>query len=218
VAAHVILADDHNLIREGIRGLLQARMPEVQVVGEASDGLEALRLCEQHQPDLVLLDISMPQLGGLEVLARLPSVSPRTRAVILSQYDDRAYVVRALRLGARGYLLKKAMGADLVNAMRAVLEGKTFLDPAVAQVVVDAVVAPEESGAGAEELSHLTAREIEVLKLTAEGRTAKEVGQVLGISEHTVNRHRANLMEKFDLHGKVDLVKLAARLKLIQLS
>lgn len=210
----LILADDHNLLREAIRGLLVARMPDVQVVAEASDGIEALRLCEEHQPDVVLLDISMPELGGLEVLARLPGASPRTRAIVLSQYDDRAYVVRALRLGAKGYLLKKAMGTDLVSALRSVMAGKTFLDPAVAQVVVDAVVTPEGAGT---ELSHLTTREIEVLKLTAEGKTAKEVGQALGISDHTVNRHRANLMEKLDLHGKVDLVKLAAKLKLIRI-
>lgn len=217
MTVRLVLADDHNLMREGIRGLLQARMPDLQVVGEAGNGLEALRLCEELKPDVLLLDISMPELGGLEVLARLAGVSPRTKAVILSQFEDQAYVVRALRLGAKGYLLKKALGAELVAALRSVLEGRTYLDPAVAQAVVNAVVDPEALADQSAGLSHLTQREIEVLKLTAEGKTAKEVGQALGISEHTVNRHRANLMEKFDLHSKVDLVKLAAKLHLIEL-
>ena len=210
----LVLADDHAIVREGIRGLLQARMPEIEIAAEASTGIETLAACRAHHPDLLLLDISMPELGGLEVLGELASASPRTRTVILSQYDDRAYVIRAFRLGAKAYVLKRAMAKDLVAALRAVMEGRTYVDSAVADAVVDAAVNPGV-GDGESELGRLTQREREVLRLTAEGKIAKEVAQVLGISEHTVNRHRANLMEKLGLHGKADLVKAALKLKLI---
>jgi len=212
----IILADDHAVVREGVRGLIQARMPEVEIVGEASSGRETLALCQQLQPDLLLLDLSMPDLGGLEVLAELKRVSPGTRVAILSQYSDRGYVIRALRLGARGYLPKKAVARELVAAIRAVLEGRTYLDPSVADYVVQAAIDPD-AGHETSELDLLTEREVQVLKLSAEGKTAKEVAETLGVSVHTVNRHRANLMEKLGLHSKVELVKLALRLQLVEL-
>lgn len=214
MTARILLADDHTLVREGIRGLLEVRMPEVTVVAEAATGVETLKLCAKHQPDLMLLDISMPDLGGLEVLAELHSVSPATKVAIVSQHTDRAYVIRALKLGAKAYLPKKVMGRDLVAALRTVLEGRTWLDPSVADLVVEAAVHPtprEEP----DELERLTAREREVLALVAQGRTAKEMAQLLGISMHTANRHRANLMEKLAAHSKTDLVKLAVRLGLV---
>ncbi len=214
MAATIVLADDHTLVREGLRGLIEARMPEATIVAEASNGIETLQLCRQHQPVLLLLDISMPELGGLEVLAELPSISPDTRAIILSQHSDRGYVMRALRLGAKGYLPKKALARDLVAALRAVLQGRTYLDPSVADLVVQAAITPGDAEEPSE-LAMLTAREREVLKLTAEGFTAKEVADRLGISMHTANRHRANLMEKLGIHSKADLVRLAIRLELV---
>lgn len=215
MSVRTILADDHALVREALRTLIETRLPDVEILGEASTGVETLRLCREHQPDLLVLDISMPDLGGLEVLAELPSTSPRTKVAVVSQYSDRAYVIRALRLGAKAYVPKKALGKDLVTALQAVLEGRTYLDPTVADLVVDAAIHPEQDTEGTARLKKLTKREREVLRLTAEGRTAKEVAQVLCISPHTVNRHRANLMEKLGLHGKADLVKFAIQVKLI---
>lgn len=210
----VVLADDHTLVREGIKGLIEAKMPHLQVVGGASNGQEALQLCRELKPDLLLLDISMPGLGGLEVLAELKTIDPTLKVIIISQHTDRAYVMRALKLGARGYLAKRAMAGELVSGIQAVLEGRTSLDPSIAELVVDAAIHP---GAGGEagELGLLTDREREVLKLTAEGQTAKEIGQVLNISVHTVNRHRATLMAKLGVHNRGELVKRAIQLKVI---
>lgn len=210
----VVLADDHTLVREGIKGLIEAKMPHLQVVGGASNGQEALQLCRELKPDLLLLDISMPGLGGLEVLAELKTIDPNLKVIIISQHTDRAYVMRALKLGARGYLAKRAMAGELVSGIQAVLEGRTSLDPSIAELVVDAAIHP---GAGGEagELGQLTDREREVLKLTAEGQTAKEIGQVLNISVHTVNRHRATLMAKLGVHNRGELVKRAIQLKVI---
>jgi two-component system response regulator NreC len=210
----LILADDHTLVREGVRGLLEVRMPEAIVVAEAATGQEALRECARHQPDLLLLDISMPDLGGLEVLAALHGVSPNTKVAVVSQYTDRAYVIRALKLGAKAYLPKAVMARELVAALRSVLDGRTWLDPTVADFVVEAALHPE-APAEAPELALLTIREREVLKLVAEGNTAPEVAKLLGISVHTANRHRANLMEKVRAHSKTDLVKLALRLRVV---
>jgi len=210
----VILADDHTLVREGIKGLLEVRMPEALIVAEAATGHETLKECARHQPDLLLLDISMPDLGGLEVLAELHSLSPQTKVAIVSQYTDRAYVIRALKLGAKAYLPKGVMARELVAALRSVMEGRTWLDPSVASLVVDAAMHPE-APAEDQELAALTAREREVLALIAEGRTGPEIAKLLGISVHTANRHRANLMDKLRLHSKTDLVKLALRLNVV---
>lgn len=210
----VVLADDHTLVREGIRGLLEAKMPQLQIVGGAASGEEALKMCRELKPDLLLLDISMPGLGGLEVLAELKGVNPLLKVIILSQHTDRAYVMRALKLGAKGYLAKKALAGELVSAIQAVLEGRTSLDPSVAELVVEAAIHPGEGGESSE-LSQLTDREREVLKLTAEGQTAKEIGRLLSISVHTVNRHRATLMTKLGIHSRGELVKRAIHLKVI---
>jgi len=210
----IILADDHGVFREALRALIEVRMPEVQIVGEAATGTQALALCREHCPDLLVLDVSMPELGGFEVLADLPAVSPRTRVVIVSQYSDRAYVLRALRAGAHGYLPKKALGQDLITAIHTVLSGQTYLDPSVAEVVVDAAIHPHESQPWGE-LAPLTAREREVMVLVAEGKTNKEVGRLLSISPHTVNRHRANLMEKLGVRSRAELVRKAIKFGLI---
>jgi DNA-binding NarL/FixJ family response regulator len=211
----IILADDHTLVREGVRTLIEARLPGAEVVAEASSGAGTVALCRQHQPDLLMLDISMPDRGGLDVLPEIKEVSPATRTVIVSQYSDRAYVIRALRLGAKAYLPKKVMGKDLIAALESVLAGGTYLHPSVADLVVDAAVGARGAGE-AGELALLTDREREVLRLIAEGKTTKEVAQVLGISIHTANRHRANLMEKLGAHSGTGIVKLAVRLKLVE--
>jgi len=212
VSYRIVLADDHQLVREGIRGLITSRMPSVTIVAEAATGVETLKACREHTPDLLVLDVSMPDLGGLEVLAELSSDSPSTKVIMVTQYGDREYVIRALKLGARGYVLKKSAAADLVQAITQVMHGRTFLDPSVAGVVISAAVSGEDD----DELARLTKREVEVLRLTAEGRNAREAARLLGISEHTINRHRANLMEKLDLHSRAELVRLAIRTKLVQ--
>lgn len=210
----VLLADDHTLVREGLRGLLETKLPQVQVVGGAASGKETLQLVRELKPDLLLLDISMPDLGGLEVLAELRSLAPELKVIIVSQHTDRAYVMRALKLGAKGYLAKRAMAGELVAGILAVLEGRTCLDPSVADLVVEAAIHPgtaDEAG----ELAMLTDREREVLKLTAEGQTARQVAKLLNLSVHTVNRHRATLMTKLGVHSRGELVKRAIRLKVI---
>lgn len=214
MSIRIVLADDHALVREGLRSLLEAKLPQAEVVGGAASGTEALQMCRDLKPDLVLLDISMPGLGGLEVLAELRSFDPRLKVIIVSQHTDRAYVMRALKLGAKGYLAKRAMPADLVAGVLSVLEGGTCLDPSVADLVVEAAIHPGQTDEPSE-LALLTAREREVLKLTAEGQTAKDVGKVLGISVHTVNRHRATLMAKLGVHSRSELVKRAIALKVI---
>lgn len=214
MSVRVLLADDHTLVREGLRGLLEAKLPQVQVVGGAASGKETLQLVRELEPDLLLLDISMPDLGGLEVLAELRTLAPELKVIIVSQHTDRAYVMRALKLGARGYLAKRAMAGELVAGILAVLEGRTCLDPSVADLVVEAAIHPGTEDE-ASELALLTDREREVLKLTAEGQTARQVAKLLNLSVHTVNRHRATLMTKLGVHSRGELVKRAIRLKVI---
>lgn len=155
----------------------------------------------------------MPELGGLEVLAQLKAVSPATRAIVVTQHSDRAYLIGALRLGAKGYLLKRAMGRDVVKALEVVQLGRTYLDPSIADAVVDAALGGGDSDADSE-LAALTERQRDVLRLTAEGHTAKDVAKRLGISVHTANRHRSNLMERMGVRNRAELVKLAIRLGL----
>jgi DNA-binding NarL/FixJ family response regulator len=211
----VVLADDHTLVREALRRLIESELPDLTIAGETASGSETLSACREKKPDILVLDIAMPDLGGMDVLSEIRSVSPRTRVAVVSQYSDRAYVIRALQLGAKAYVPKKALARDLITALRSVMEGRTYLDPSVADVVVDAALRPGKTEE-AKELDLLTRREREVLRLVAEGRTAKEIARILTISVHTVNRHRANLMEKLDIHSTAALVKLAIRLKLVE--
>lgn len=207
----ILLVDDHALFREGIRALLRP-YPDLQVVGEASDGAEALALLEELRPDVVLLDIAMPGMGGLETAPEIARRSPGTRILILSQYDNKEYVHRFLRLGVSGYVLKKAAGTELVAAIRATARGESFLDPSVAGTVIQGFL-----GGGGEPAGHeaLTERERQVLTLIAQGRTSKEIAEALTIAVKTVMAHRANLMEKLDLHNRTDLIRFAIRTGLI---
>ena len=210
----IVLADDHSLFREALRGLLETRLAEAEIVGEAATALEALDLCRQLQPEILVLDISMPELNGLDVLPQILQASQATRVIVVSQHCDRAYVIRALRLGAKGYVSKRAAAQDLVRALEAALQGGIYIDPSVADLVVEAALHPDDDEAAAE-LHVLTRREREVLQLVAAGRTAKEIAETLVISPFTVNRHRANFMDKLGLHSKAELLKLAIRLGLV---
>jgi DNA-binding NarL/FixJ family response regulator len=208
----ILLADDHTLIRAGIRGLLE-ELPGVVVAGEAGDGHEALRLAEQLQPDVVLLDIGMPGLNGLEVAARLTKLDATMRVVILSMHISEEYVLQALRAGAAGYLLKGSAVAELELAVRAVARGETYLSPAVSKRVVDEYVS--RTGGAPDPLAALTPRQREVLQLVAEGHTSKDIAQRLGLSYRTVETHRNQLMKRLGIHDVSGLVRFAVRVGLM---
>ncbi len=209
----VLLADDHTLIRAGIRGLLQG-LDGVDVVGEAGDGHEALRLAQSLHPDIVLLDIGMPGLNGLEVAARLTKLDPRMRVVILSMHTSEEYVLQALRAGAAGYLLKGSAVAELELAIRAVARGDIYLSPAVSRSVVDEYV--RRTSGEADPLAALTPRQREVLQLVAEGHSSKDIAQQLGLSYRTIETHRNQLMKRLDIHDLTGLVRFAVRVGIVE--
>jgi DNA-binding NarL/FixJ family response regulator len=202
----VLLADDHNLVRAGIRSLLES-LADVYVVAEACDGQQALALVESHQPHVAMLDIAMPGLNGLEVTCRLAEEHPYVRVIILSMYATEEYILRALRSGAAGYLLKDADAAELALAIGAVSAGETYLSPEVAKHLADYVRRIGEDVTSP--LEQLTPRQREVLQLIAEGHTTREIAQVLGISPKTVATYRAQLMERLDIHDIAGLVRYA---------
>jgi DNA-binding NarL/FixJ family response regulator len=208
----VLVADDHALVREGVRALLRS-CDDIEVVGEAADGREAVEKARQLEPDVVLMDIAMPGLGGLEATLALQRECPRARVLVLTQYEDREYVSRFMKVGAAGYVLKKTVGADLPAAIRAVQRGGLVLDPEVARAAVSEPAG--EAAAGSYE--SLTDREKQVLKLVAEGRSNKEIADVLAISVKTAMTHRAHVMQKLDLHDRTALVKFALREGVIRL-
>ncbi len=205
----VVIADDHALLREGIRALL-ATAEDVEVVGEAADGVEAIEACRRLGPDVILMDIAMPGLGGLEAALEVRKVSPHTRVLVLTQYDDREYVTRFLKAGAAGYVLKKAAGTELVSAIRGVARGGLVLDPAIAREALREDV-PSGAGANGDPYDALTDREKQVLKLVAEGKSNKEVASLLDIAVKTAMSHREHVMQKLDLHSRTELIRFALR-------
>jgi DNA-binding NarL/FixJ family response regulator len=209
----VLLADDHVLVRAGIRGLLQG-LAGVTVVGEAGEGPEALRLAEQLRPDVVLLDVGMPGLNGLEVAGRLAALDSAIRVVILSMHTSEEYVLRALRAGCAGYLVKGSAVSELEIAIRAVGRGETYLSPVVSKRVVEDYVS--RTGGAADPLDALTPRQREILQLVAEGSTSKDIAQRLGLSQKTIDTHRAQIMERLGVHDLAGLVRFAVRVGLIR--
>ena len=204
----VAIADDHAIVREGIRALLSVAA-DVDVVGEAADGSAAIALAERLKPDVLLLDIAMPGLGGLEAAGEIHRATPEVKILVLSQYDNPEYVRRFIRLGAAGYVLKRAAGSELVAAIRAVHRGGMVIDPAVAREAMG-----DGAGGGAaaaDPYDALTERERQVLKLVAEGRSNKEVAGVLGVSIKTAMSHREHVMQKLGLHSRTDLIRFAIR-------
>jgi DNA-binding NarL/FixJ family response regulator len=204
----VVLADDHHLVRAGIRALLE-RVSGLSIVGEASDGHEALRLVETLAPDLLLTDIAMPGLNGLTLSAKLAAEHPRVRVIIVSMHHSDAYVAEALRAGASGYLLKDASLAELELAVRAVASGGKYLTPAVSKQMVDAYLNKSTEAGAPAMLSRLTLRQQEVLQAIAEGCGTKEIARRLNISVKTVETHRADLMRRLDIHDVAGLVRYA---------
>jgi two-component system, NarL family, response regulator NreC len=209
----VLLADDHGIVRRGLKSLLEEE--GLSVVAEASDGLEAVRLTEEHQPDLLILDIGMPRLSGIEVAARAQKLSRPPGVIILSMHADESYIIRSLAAGARAYLLKDATDQDLIPAVRAVSAGKPFFSPAVTSVLVDDYVRTLQKRGLSDTYLLLTDREKEVLHLLAEGRSNKEVAVLLDLGLSTVETHRANLMQKLNLHNTAEIVLYAVRKGLI---
>ncbi|MBV9496935.1 MAG: response regulator transcription factor [Acidobacteria bacterium] len=210
----VLLADDHSLVRRGMRSLLESE-GSVEVVAEAADGLEALRLCEEHHPDLLILDVAMPKLNGIDVAARSQKMTHPPRSIMLSMHLDESYVMRAINAGARGYLLKDATDEDLLPAIRAVAAGKSFFSPAVSGVLAAEYIEQLQARGLTDSYDLLTDREREVLQLLAEGRSNKEVASLLDVGLSTVETHRANLMQKLDLHSTAEIVLYAVRKRLI---
>lgn len=208
----ILLADDHRLVREGLRKLIEER-EDLRVVAEATSGQEAIELCDRLQPDIVLMDISMPGLSGIDATRRICKGNPGTRVLILSMHDNQGYVEEVLRSGASGYVLKDSAASDLLQAIDAVRGGDSFLSPTVTQQVVDAIARPADRPLAA--ASQLTEREREVLTLIAEGLSSKEIAQKLGVSLKTIESHRANLMDKLDIHKVSGLVRFAIRAGLV---
>jgi two-component system response regulator NreC len=206
----VILADDHALVRDGLRAVL-AREPDIQVVGEAADGRDALRLVETAKPDVAVLDLSMPLLNGLDVARQLVARERGPRPILITMHAEDRYVLDALRAGVRGYVLKKQAAADLVRAIREVAGGRVYLSPGVGATVAEAI----RSGGPAPD-ERLTPREREVLQLVAEGKTTKEIAAILNVSVKTADAHRTRLMQKLDIHDIAGLTRCAIRLGLIQ--
>ncbi len=207
----VLLAEDHTLVRAGIRALLES-LEGVEVVAEAADGREALRLAQTHHPDILLMDITMKELNGLEAAARLAKERPATRVIILSMHADQAYVHQALQAGASGYLLKGSDLAELELALKAVARGDTYLSPAVSKNFVGDLLNGKKPTANP--LDELTPRQREILQLVAEGRTTKEIASRLNLSIKTIETHRTQLMERLDIHDVAGLVKFAIRVGL----
>jgi DNA-binding NarL/FixJ family response regulator len=205
----IVLADDHGVVRQGFRRILDAQ-PDMEIVGEASNGKEALELAAKFTPDVVVMDVAMPELNGIEATRRMAEAAPRTRVLALSMHKDSVYVREILRAGARGYLLKDAVDEDLIAAVRAVSRGEGYLSPGVA----DAVLTDYRQHV-TDPIDLLTSREREVLQLIAEGKTNKEIATTLNLSVYTVDAHRGRIMEKLNLHSTGELVRFAIRKGLV---
>ncbi|HXI13748.1 MAG TPA: response regulator transcription factor [Thermoanaerobaculia bacterium] len=210
----MLLADDHSIVRRGMRSLLETE-PSIEVVAEAADGLEALRLCAEYRPDVLILDIAMPKLNGIEVAARSQKIQPAPRTIMLSMHMDESYVMRSLYAGARAYLLKDATDEDLLPAIRAVAAGKSFFSPAITALLIEEHMQQLKERGLTDSYELLTGREKEVLQLLAEGRSNKEVAVLLDIGLSTIETHRSNLMQKLNLHGTAEIVLYAVRKRLI---
>ena len=210
----VLLADDHGIVRRGLRSLIETQ-PDLKVVAEAGDGLEALKLCDEHQPDAMILDVAMPKLNGIEVAGRVQKLQRPPSVLMLSMHADESYIIRALAAGARAYLLKDATDEDLIPALRAVAAGRPFFSPSVTGVLIEDYVRQLQARGLTDSYHLLTDREREVLQLLAEGRSNKEVAALLDVGVSTVETHRANLMQKLNLHNTAEIVLYAVRKRII---
>jgi two-component system response regulator NreC len=206
----ILLADDHTIVRKGLRMLLESH-EGFQVVAEASNGLDAVGLAAQHLPDVVVMDVAMPVLNGIEAARQIGAKETRTAIVFLSMHSDESYVLRALKSGARGYLLKDSAEHDLIHAVETVSEGKAFFSPAISKMLVEDYVRQMREQKVEDSYELLTSRERQVLQVLAEGRSNKEVAALLDLSLHTVETHRGNIMQKLNLHSGAEIILYAVR-------
>jgi len=211
----VLLAEDHILVRQGFRRILEDD-PGISVVGEARTGLEAIDQCKELKPDVVVMDLSMPDLGGLEATAEILKANPQIKILILSMYSNEAYVRKAFELGAKGYILKNAIEVDLTRAVMALAEGQAYFSPGISHIVLESMKAGTFQGTSQDPYEKLTLREKEVLQLIAQGKSNKEIATLLNISVNTVAVHRAHVMETLNLHRTAELVLFAVKKGLIQ--
>jgi len=203
----VALADDHNIVRQGLRKLLEDE-EGIEVVGEASDGFEAAQMVESVRPDILVVDVMMPGMNGLEVTRQVKKRSPKTSVIVLSMHSDNGYVLEALRSGAKGYILKESVVGDLIQAIRQAIAGRRYLSHTLSERAIEGYLR-QSDGASLEPLDLLTLREKEVLHLVAEGLSNTQIAQRLSISRRTVEMHRANLMRKLGLHSQAQLLRYA---------
>ncbi len=211
----ILLADDHTVIRIGLKLLLE-RQPDFEVVGEADDGLAAGKLASQLEPDVIVMDVAMPNLNGIEATRQIVTAHPKIAVVILSMHSDESYVMRALKAGARGYLLKDSAEAELIQAVRTVVTGKSFFSAVVSKMLLEDYVRNLQQRGIEDSYDLLTPREREVLQLAAEGKSNKESAALLNLSAHTVETHRTNLMQKLNLHSVPELILYAVRKGIIR--
>ena len=215
MSIRIILADDHTILRQGLRRILSAE-EEFEVIAEASSGIEAVQISAQQQPDVVIMDIAMKELNGIEATSQLLRASPNTAVLILSMYSDEPYVIKATKAGARGYLLKDSVEGELLQAVRVVHSGQSFFSPLIAKILLEGY-ARELNGREIEDRYELlTSRERQIYQLLAEGRSNKEIAHMLTLSVHTVETHRIRVMEKMDVHSAAELVLSAVRRGLVR--
>jgi DNA-binding NarL/FixJ family response regulator len=211
----VLIVDDHDLLREGLRAILE-QDPQFQVVGETGDGQEAIRLATRLRPDVVLMDLNLPGgIGGLEATEAVVADCPGVKVIILTQYENREYIKRAIRIGAHGYLLKRSVSAQLKDAIKTVHAGQRYLHPLAAEELVDLVTTGKSLDE--DDYDRLTPREKQVFKLLAEGKTSREISKYLGISLKTAMTHRTNIMEKLNMHSRAELIRYAIRKAILPL-
>ena len=207
----LLLVDDHAVLRDALRALLNI-YDDIEIVGEASDGSEALEKLKQVHPDVVVMDLGMPKLDGFEATRRIKKRYPDIKVLVLTQHDNKEYILTAIKAGAAGYLPKKALGSELLSAIRSVKQGHSFLYPTVASALIDDYVQKVEEK---DPYDNLTGREREILKLIAEGYTSRKIAEMLFISLKTVHGHRTKIMEKLDIHNRTELIKFAMRKGLV---
>jgi DNA-binding NarL/FixJ family response regulator len=210
----VLLADDHGIVRKGLRFVLEQERG-MSVTAEASNGREALRMCEELKPEIAILDIAMPQLNGIEAVSLIRKASPQTACLILSMHSDETYILRALSAGAKGYILKDAVEDEILPAVRSVLSGKSYFSPAIAKTLLEDYVRYLRQRGLEDSYDLLTDREKEILQLLAEGRANKDVANLLNLSVTTVETHRTNMMQKLGLHSAAEIVLYAVRKRII---
>jgi two-component system response regulator NreC len=206
----ILLADDHTVVRKGLRLLLES-VPEFLVIADASSGREAVALAEEHMPDVIVMDVAMPILNGIEAARQINAKLPQTAVVFLSMHGDESYVLRALKAGARAYLLKDSAEYDLIQAVKAVSEGKAFFSPAISKMLVEDYMRQMKERGVEDSYELLTTREREVLQLLAEGKNNKDVAALLNLSLYTIETHRSNIFQKLNLHSGAELILYAIR-------